>query len=87
MAAKAVGAAVSVAVPVERLSLVDDLLAVEGGQEILPRGIAVGVGVCRCAEATTRHRGDVAEGIVGVGIRAKHRTVELVLVLNFGERM
>ena len=36
-----------VAVLVHRLTLVDDLLAVKGGQEVLPRGAAVGVGAAR----------------------------------------
>jgi len=54
-----------VAVLVHRLALVDDLLAVKGGQEVLPRGAAVGIGVCRFA---ARDGPEVARAVVGVGV-------------------
>ena len=54
-----------VAVLVHRLAFVDDLLAVKGGQEVLPRGVAVGVGAGRLA---ARDGQKVARAVVGVGV-------------------
>ena len=54
-----------VAVLVHRLALVDDLLAVECGQEILPRGAAIGVGAGRFA---ARDGLEVTRAVVGVGV-------------------